>query len=157
MTNARKTSTRRARSRKQDAYFELDISRLALFIDHGLPYFIDPKHPLAGPKTGWVSLLRHRASAERKRWLEADEIVTTGPGGRLIVTTRAEAALSLPPNERLFDPTKGELKDMVWKMPMTRVAKHYGVSDVAIKKRCKAMGIETPPRGYWLTTRNDKT
>ena len=157
MTNARKASPKRPRSRKQDAYFDLDISRLALFIDHGLPYFIDPKHPLAGPKTGWVSLLRHRASVKRKRWLEPHEIVTAGLGGRLIVTTRAESARSLQPNKRLFNPSKDELKAMVWKMPMTQVAKHYGVSDVAVKKRCKVMGIETPPRGYWLTTRNDQT
>jgi len=34
-------------------------------------------------------------------------------------------------------------------MPTTEVAKRLGVSDVAIGKKCKQLGIEKPPRGYW--------
>jgi hypothetical protein len=30
------------------------------------------------------------------------------------------------------------------------VAKEIGVSNVAVKKRCEKLGIELPPRGYWL-------
>lgn len=49
-----------------------------------------------------------------------------------------------------FNPTYEELSEMVWNLPMTKVGIHYGVSDVAIKKRCKTMGIDTPPRGYFI-------
>ena len=153
MATIRKPSTQRAHSTKLDARFMLDVGDLAIFFDHGLAYFIDPKHPLAGPQTGWVSLLRHLASVERKRWLEPHEIVTAGPDGKPVVITRAQAAQSLPPRQRVFDPSTAELTDMVWKMPLTKVAAHYGVSDVAVKKRCKALGVETPPRGHWLRAR----
>jgi len=32
------------------------------------------------------------------------------------------------------------------------LAKKFGVSDAAIAKQCKKLGIKKPPRGYW----NDK-
>lgn len=48
-----------------------------------------------------------------------------------------------------FEVTKEELKELVWKMPTTHVAKIFKVSDKAIEKRCKKLGIEKPPRGYW--------
>ena len=34
-------------------------------------------------------------------------------------------------------------------MSLVNVAKFYGVSDVAVAKRCKKLGVEKPPRGYW--------
>lgn len=48
-----------------------------------------------------------------------------------------------------FNPTKQELRQLVWLMPTTKVAKLFGVSDVAVSKRCKKLGINKPPRGYW--------
>lgn len=38
---------------------------------------------------------------------------------------------------------------MVWSYPTTHVAKILGVSDVAVGKRCKALGVTKPPRGFW--------
>ena len=32
---------------------------------------------------------------------------------------------------------------------MSKVAKRYGVSDVAIHKVCKSLNVPVPPRGYW--------
>lgn len=52
-------------------------------------------------------------------------------------------------SRRKFDITYEELKTLVWQMPTTQVAKKLGVSDVAVSKRCKALGISKPPRGYW--------
>ena len=34
-------------------------------------------------------------------------------------------------------------------MPVTEVAKLFGVSDQAVEKRCKLLGVKKPPRGYW--------
>lgn len=42
-----------------------------------------------------------------------------------------------------------ELYDLVWSQPMSRLAKTYGISDVALKKVCRRLEIPTPPRGYW--------
>lgn len=52
-------------------------------------------------------------------------------------------------HEKKFDPSYEELKEMVWKMSTVKVAAHYGVSDKAVEKRCKKLGIDKPPRGYW--------
>lgn len=37
----------------------------------------------------------------------------------------------------------------VWDQPMTKVAKEYGISDVALAKICKKLNIPYPWRGYW--------
>lgn len=50
---------------------------------------------------------------------------------------------------RKFDPTKEELEKLVWEMSTVKVAKQFNVSDKAVEKRCKLLGIEKPPRGYW--------
>lgn len=42
-----------------------------------------------------------------------------------------------------------ELYERVWSEPMATLAPKLGISDVALKKRCKKLGIPTPPRGYW--------
>ena len=46
-------------------------------------------------------------------------------------------------------PTEEKLKDMVWRMPTTKIAKIFGVSDKAIEKWCRTYKIEKPQRGYW--------
>jgi hypothetical protein len=53
------------------------------------------------------------------------------------------------PADRKFEITKEELQELVWQMPTTEIAKLYGVSDKAIEKRCKLLGVDKPPRGYW--------
>lgn len=52
-----------------------------------------------------------------------------------------------------FEISKEELLKLVWDIPMTEISKKFGVSDVAIKKRCKKYGILTPTRGYWQKLR----
>ncbi len=37
----------------------------------------------------------------------------------------------------------------VWEIPMMRLAKSYGISDVGLAKICKKYNIPRPPRGYW--------
>lgn len=49
--------------------------------------------------------------------------------------------------ENLYE--RNKLYEEVWNAPVTKIAKSYGVSDVAIKKICKSMNIPTPPLGYW--------
>ena len=50
---------------------------------------------------------------------------------------------------RQFEVTREELEDLVWSTPTTKVAELFGVSDSAIGKRCKKLGIKKPPVGYW--------
>lgn len=49
-----------------------------------------------------------------------------------------------------FNPSAEELRSLVWRIPTARLKLQYGVSDVAVKKRCKKLGIATPPRGFWM-------
>lgn len=46
-------------------------------------------------------------------------------------------------------PSREVLRELVWRIPSTNVAKLYAVSGSAIKKWCRAYGIQKPPRGYW--------
>lgn len=52
-------------------------------------------------------------------------------------------------NSRRFNVDREELEQLVWQMPTTQVARIYGVSDKAIEKRCRLLGIPKPGRGYW--------
>jgi ankyrin repeat protein len=41
------------------------------------------------------------------------------------------------------------LYDEVWSEPTQKVARTYGISDVALSRVCKQLHIPKPPRGYW--------
>lgn len=47
------------------------------------------------------------------------------------------------------DIERKKLEKQVWLAPTSSLAIEYGVSDKAIEKCCKKLGIEKPPRGYW--------
>jgi len=51
--------------------------------------------------------------------------------------------------DRKFVIEPEELRQLVWEIPTTQIANLYGVSDKAVEKRCRALGISKPPRGYW--------
>ena len=44
---------------------------------------------------------------------------------------------------------RDDLYDKIWTTPIVRMAKDYGISDVALAKICKKLKIPRPPRGYW--------
>lgn len=45
--------------------------------------------------------------------------------------------------------SRQELFDLVWSMPVTKIAADHGITDPAVHKRCKKLQVPTPPRGYW--------
>jgi len=45
--------------------------------------------------------------------------------------------------------TRAELYERVWSIPMTQLAREYGLSDVGLAKLCRRHRIPTPPKGYW--------
>jgi len=45
--------------------------------------------------------------------------------------------------------TRQELYDLVWSKPATTLAAEFGISDVAIGKRCKSQNVPKPSPGYW--------
>ena len=43
--------------------------------------------------------------------------------------------------------TRQQLYDLVWSKPVRDVAADFGMSDVALAKRCRAVRVPIPPRG----------
>ena len=56
--------------------------------------------------------------------------------------------------QRKFEIDPDELLFAVWTKPVTSVAASFDVSDKAIEKRCKRLGVVKPPRGYWAKIYN---
>ena len=62
----------------------------------------------------------------------------------------SKLVVDLPTKQEIDWPNKAQIKKLVWQKPLIHAAADIGVSDVALKKRCARLGIELPPRGYWL-------
>jgi len=45
--------------------------------------------------------------------------------------------------------TRNELYEQIWSIPTTKLARSFGISDVAVGKICKKYSIPKPPLGYW--------
>ena len=45
--------------------------------------------------------------------------------------------------------TRSELYNLVWSEPMIKLAKRFGISDVALAKACRRIAVPVPERGYW--------
>src|SRR5450755_3106466 len=45
--------------------------------------------------------------------------------------------------------TRQELYDMVWAKLMSSLANGFSISDVGLAKRCRAVDVPIPYRGYW--------
>lgn len=52
-------------------------------------------------------------------------------------------------NEFISKEERKKLFDEVWKEPVIKVAKEYGLSDNGLRKRCNKLKIPLPPMGYW--------
>jgi len=48
-----------------------------------------------------------------------------------------------------FTLTRQTLYELVWSKPMSELAKGFGISDVALAKRCRLVDVPIPYRGYW--------
>jgi hypothetical protein len=46
-------------------------------------------------------------------------------------------------------PNDADLSKLVWTKPLIKLGLELGVSDNAIRKRCKKLQIPLPPRGFW--------
>lgn len=45
--------------------------------------------------------------------------------------------------------SREDLYELAWSKPIRELAKDFGISDVALAKRCRRLGIPVPGRGYW--------
>ncbi|MCW3805724.1 hypothetical protein [Plebeiibacterium marinum] len=52
--------------------------------------------------------------------------------------------------------TRQEFYELVWKEPLSRLAKKYNISDNGLRKRCKKLNIPLPEVGYWQKLQYNK-
>jgi hypothetical protein len=45
--------------------------------------------------------------------------------------------------------TRGQLYELVWSIPLSKLAARYGISNVALAKKCRKHAVPTPGVGYW--------
>jgi hypothetical protein len=45
--------------------------------------------------------------------------------------------------------SREDLYELAWSKPMRELAEDFGISDVALAKRCRRLAIPVPGRGYW--------
>ena len=56
-------------------------------------------------------------------------------------------------HESILQISREGLYEQVWSEPMVALAKKIGISDVALRKRCRKLNIPLPPQGYWLRSK----
>jgi very-short-patch-repair endonuclease len=50
---------------------------------------------------------------------------------------------------KIIWPSIEDIRELVWKLPIIKIAENLGVSDKAVSKFCKKNNIDKPKRGYW--------
>ncbi|RZI55200.1 MAG: site-specific integrase, partial [Pseudomonas sp.] len=58
--------------------------------------------------------------------------------------------VGLPDRKTIAWPAKATLSKLVWAKSLVNAAAEIGVSDVALRKRCLALGVSLPPHGHWI-------
>ena len=46
--------------------------------------------------------------------------------------------------------SRQDLYELAWSKPMVELAQDFGISNVALAKRLRKLGIPLPGRGYWV-------
>ncbi|MDX9864032.1 MAG: HNH endonuclease signature motif containing protein [Anaerolineaceae bacterium] len=126
----------------------------------GYRHFMYTGHPIADT-FGKVRFHRYIASVAAGDWVSNEMIVVFKNKDRsdfrpenLEILTRAEKIRKDRtgvdrPHTRKFEISPAQLEMLVWEMPVVKAGEFLGVSDNAVRARCKKFGIKTPPVGYW--------
>lgn len=101
---------------------------------------------LTGGRAPETKVWNERVQSNERRLCECGN-PTTGKQCKACFNTQRPTKISWPDN-----PT---LTRLVWERSSAQLAKTLGVSDKAIEKHCKKLGIEKPPRGYWQKTQGN--
>ena len=96
--------------------------------------------PQAGLPT---ECLLRRKGAPKPNLQSADGAITSNPETESVP---APPQVQLPSKTEF---TREQLYKAVWSKSGVKVAAELGISDVALAKTCRRMGIPRPPRGYW--------
>jgi hypothetical protein len=60
-------------------------------------------------------------------------------------------------DEKPLTLSREDLYELAWSKPISALAKDFGISDVALAKRCRRLGIPVPGRGCWARVEAGQT
>ncbi len=163
------------RLERLDSYLKKDLRRLLLSLSEwdAQRLFRLLGNPVNMNREVFIDLIAHEKLAARygewtrrsgvDRQLFADLAAASGVPGS--VKRMARERLAPPPRvvathtcfeeagvQRLL--SREDLYELVWSEPLVSLSQRFGLSDNGLRKRCKSMGVPTPPRGYWERTRH---
>lgn len=71
--------------------------------------------------------------------------------GEVIKSKQADKCLkcSAFSNRKISWPSKEYFEEMLWLKPTSKIAEELHISDKAVEKHVKKLGLNKPPRGYW--------
>lgn len=84
----------------------------------------------------------NRTNPQKSKSSNVTKVKTTAKDNTLRTQPR-------PSRHKIPHPTAEELHALVWSKPLTQLSKDLGVSDSAIHKWCRQLGVEKPPKGYF--------
>lgn len=100
----------------------------------------------------WKSLFssaRLRQHLEKESWwltrLKLRDVADGSPGK----SKRRPASSPRISRQLLARYDREQLYRQVWEQPMQKLAKEYGISDVALAKTCRKLLVPVPGRGFW--------
>lgn len=79
----------------------------------------------------------------------------TGRGTSCLSCHLQKARAKVTHRSKIIWPNKEQLRRMVWERPVSSVASELGVSGSMVKKKCRSLGVNTPPRGHWRKADRD--
>lgn len=85
---------------------------------------------------------KNRPAVEPKTCASCNSIINRESAHCIKCFSSSREKIKWPPNQ--------ELLKLVWSKPLIKLGQDLGVSDNAIRKRCKLNGIALPSMGFWL-------
>lgn len=95
----------------------------------------------AKPFYWWEDFLNFTDNAKRKSYKDFNI--------KLKFNNSRKRKLKSFQSRKVKRPTKKELNKLLWKVPSTKIAKQFKVSNTTISKWAKYYGLKKPGRGYW--------
>ena len=76
-------------------------------------------------------------------------MVSQSPDTSATESELPESAVMVEEESKPIRLSREDLYELAWSKPISSLAQDFGISDVALAKRCRRLGIPIPGRGYW--------
>lgn len=137
-------------NRNEDIYYQLnDIYAVVRYLadEHALMFinFAPVTIEFKEKRDPFIQRILNEEYVEKRKLDEAREIKKN----QMTLLQKKDMKSPQLKNNKWVAISKKELEKLVWSKPTSILAKELGVSDVAIAKRCKKLGIRKPKPGFW--------